>query len=81
MVRKSPLTGPIAALVIVNYACILDSSASQPSAGPATADAAGCVGNEVCAKRHASIYESYTRTAMANASSPATENLCLHVPA
>ncbi len=75
MRRKSLLTGPIAALVIVILACILDVSASQPSGGTTAADASGYVGNEACAKCHASIYESYTRTAMANASGPATENL------
>jgi tetratricopeptide (TPR) repeat protein len=54
--------------------CIFGVSASQPS-GATTADASGYVGNEACAKCHASIYESYKRTAMANASGPATENL------
>jgi tetratricopeptide (TPR) repeat protein len=33
------------------------------------------VGNEACARCHASIYESYARTPMAHASGPATENL------
>ena len=33
------------------------------------------VGNEACARCHASIYESYGQTAMAHASGPATENL------
>jgi tetratricopeptide (TPR) repeat protein len=75
MIRKSPLTGRIAALVAVMLLCILDVSASQPSFGPATADASGYVGNAACAKCHGSIYESYARTAMANASGPATENL------
>ena len=55
--------------------CILDAPASQPSGDPATADASGYVGNAACAKCHASIYESYARTAMANASGPASENL------
>jgi hypothetical protein len=75
MIRKSPLTGLIAVPVAVMLLCILDASASQPSGGPATADASGYLGNEACAKCHASIYESYKRTAMANASGPATENL------
>jgi tetratricopeptide (TPR) repeat protein len=75
MIRKSPLTGLIAAPVAVMLLCILDASASQPSGDPATADASGYVGNAACAKCHASIYESYARTAMANASGPATENL------
>jgi predicted CXXCH cytochrome family protein len=33
------------------------------------------VGNQVCAQCHASIFESYGRTAMAHASGPAAENL------
>ena len=36
-------------------------------------DANGYVGNEACAKCHAAIYESYSRTAMAHASGPASE--------
>jgi Flp pilus assembly protein TadD len=38
------------------------------------AEANGYVGNEACAKCHASIYESYERTAMAHASGPASES-------
>ncbi len=75
MIRKPPLTGLIAALVAVMLVCILNASASQHSGDPAMADVSGYVGNEACAKCHASIYESYARTAMANASGPATENL------
>jgi len=75
MIRKSPLTGGIAALVAVMLLCMSHISVSQPSGGTTTADASGYVGNEACAKCHASIYESYTRTAMAKASGPATENL------
>jgi predicted CXXCH cytochrome family protein len=37
--------------------------------------ASAYVGNQACAKCHAQIFESYMRTAMANASGPATENL------
>jgi tetratricopeptide (TPR) repeat protein len=37
------------------------------------ADASGYVGNEACAKCHASIFESYEHSAMAHASGPATE--------
>lgn len=33
------------------------------------------VGNQACARCHASIYESYSRTPMAHASGPASENL------
>ena len=64
--------------------CMSHISVSQPPGGTTTADSLGYVGNETCAKCHASIYESYTRTAMANASGPATENLIvgelLHQP-
>src|SRR5580692_9961228 len=66
MIRKSPLTGGIAALVAVMLLCMSHISVSQPSGGTTTADASGYVGNEACAKCHASIYESYTRTATAN---------------
>jgi len=37
--------------------------------------ASGYVGNQVCAACHSSIYESYSRTAMAHASGPATQDL------
>ncbi len=48
----------------------------QSPAKPAIkADANGYVGNEACAPCHASIYESYQRTAMAQASGPAMDNL------
>ncbi len=40
-----------------------------------SADANGYVGNEACAKCHASTVESYQRAAMAHASGPASENL------
>lgn len=52
----------------------LVSPASQPSAHLKD-DANGYVGNQACAKCHASIYESYQRTAMADASGPAMDNL------
>jgi tetratricopeptide (TPR) repeat protein len=35
----------------------------------------GYVGNQACARCHSSIYESYSRTPMAHASGPASENL------
>ncbi len=46
---------------------------SSPPA-PSKPDANGYVGNEACAKCHASIFESYQRAAMAHASGPAAEN-------
>ncbi len=39
------------------------------------AEANGYIGNEACAKCHASIYESYMRSAMAKSSGPAAEKL------
>ena len=40
---------------------------------PSKPDANGYVGNEACAKCHAAIYDSYSKTAMAHASGPAAE--------
>ena len=40
-----------------------------------TAASEGYVGNQACAKCHAAIVDSYSRTAMANASGPATTDL------
>jgi predicted CXXCH cytochrome family protein len=47
------------------------SSAATPEHDPL----AGYVGNEACAKCHASIYETYSRSAMAHASGPASQDL------
>jgi Tfp pilus assembly protein PilF len=48
---------------------------AQSAASPAPkADSNRYVGNEACAKCHASIFDSYQRTAMAHASGPAAEN-------
>jgi tetratricopeptide (TPR) repeat protein len=46
------------------------------SSSPASvkSDANGYVGNQACAKCHASIFESYQQTAMAHASGPAIDN-------
>jgi len=48
--------------------------AQSASPAPPKPDATGYAGNEACAKCHASICQSYQRTAMAHASGPATEN-------
>ncbi len=60
------------------FGMLLIASASPASQSPAPAsfkpDANGYVGNEACAKCHASIFESYQRTPMAHASGPATDN-------
>jgi hypothetical protein len=50
MIRKSPLTGRIAALVAVMLLCMSHISVSQPSGGTTTTDASGYVGNAACAK-------------------------------
>jgi len=46
----------------------------SPPAAPIKADANGYVGNQACAKCHATIFESYQRTAMSHASGPASDN-------
>jgi hypothetical protein len=51
------------------------SSRTNSDSGPPKSSA--YVGNEACARCHTSIYDSYTRTPMAHASGPATENLML----
>ena len=60
------------------FGMLLVASAGPASQSPSPAstkpDANGYVGNEACAKCHASIFESYQRTAMARASGPATDN-------
>jgi tetratricopeptide repeat protein/cytochrome c554/c'-like protein len=49
---------------------------SQPRAGSSSASGQkDSVGNEACAKCHASIYDSYEKTPMAHASGPAIDNL------
>jgi predicted CXXCH cytochrome family protein len=50
-----------------------DAEARREAAG--NPSAAGYVGDEVCAKCHASIYQSYEQTAMAHASGPALDAL------
>ncbi len=60
------------------FGILLIASAGLASQSPAPAsikpDANGYVGNEACAKCHASIFASYQRTPMAHASGPATDN-------
>jgi len=55
--------------------CLFAQQLRSPSTSANSSDNSGYVGNQACAKCHAQIYESYMRTAMANASGPATENL------
>src|ERR1035438_2599320 len=50
-------------------------ASAQTSAPAANPDSDGYVGNQACAGCHSSIYDSYVRTSMANASGPATDNL------
>jgi tetratricopeptide (TPR) repeat protein len=65
------------AVVLLDILLITSSPlASQTlSPTPVKADANGYVSNEACARCHASIFESYQRTAMAHASGAATDNL------
>jgi len=65
------------AATLLSTLLIAPSGRAGQSAPPVSvkADANGYVGSEACARCHASIYESYQRTAMAQASGPATDNL------
>ena len=60
------------------FGMLLIASAGLASQSPAPAsikpDRNGYVGNEACAKCHASIFASYQRTPMAHASGPAVDN-------
>jgi tetratricopeptide (TPR) repeat protein len=49
-------------------------ASQSPAPASIKPDANGYVGDEVCAKCHASIFDSYQRTPMAHASGPATDN-------
>ena len=53
----------------------LASTASGAGAAAPQPESNGYVGNEACASCHASIYESYRRSAMAHASGPASEDV------
>lgn len=52
----------------------IDSVASAQLSAPSAISANAYVGNEVCARCHASTTDSYSRTNMAHASGPAAEN-------
>ncbi len=56
-------------------ACLCGFAAGGVPPDPETAGTNGYVGNQACARCHASIYESYSRTAMAHASGLAIDNL------
>ena len=47
----------------------------EPGAIPKDPDQNGYIGNEACARCHSAIYQSYRRTAMAQASGPAIDAL------
>ena len=70
ILRRSLLTGAVLCLLC---------GASFPQARNAedawTPEAAGYVGNEACARCHQDIYQSYLKSAMAQASGPAAQNL------
>ena len=67
-VRRGWLIG----IVIIPFLCAAAARQSAPSINLANS---GYVGNEACAKCHATIYDSYMRSAMARASGPADDNL------
>ncbi len=68
--------GLIAATPLVFLLWVAAGHAGQSVAPPTIqADSNGYVGSHACAKCHASIYESYSRGAMAHASGPAADNL------
>ena len=54
---------------------VVSSERPSPLAAASITDDANYIGNEACAKCHAQIFESYRRTAMAQSSGPASENL------
>jgi predicted CXXCH cytochrome family protein len=70
-------------LILISILClasILVAAAPAQNAPPTSSSNSApppspYVGNQACARCHASIYESYTRTPMAHASGPAIENL------
>ena len=75
MLRSRPLQLSASAAIFFLFSI---SFAGQVMAGqPAhpKSDSPGYVGNEACAKCHASIYDSYAHTRMALASGPAADNL------
>src|SRR5271165_3664884 len=65
-------TAVLAIMLVIASAGFVSQSAGLPAD---KLDAIGYVGNEACAKCHASVYESYKNTAMAHASGPAADNL------
>jgi len=54
---------------------VFNSGATVAATPPTGAPYSSYVGNETCARCHATIYGSYDQTAMSHASGPATENL------
>ena len=73
----STLLKGLGAATLVGMLLIASPDPASQSSSPASIkpDANGYVGNEACAKCHASMFGSYQRTAMAHASGPATDNL------
>ena len=60
----------------VLFGLVLFSTSAAAAPGPAHSEIStkGYVGNEVCARCHAPINDSYSRTNMAHASGPVEEN-------
>ena len=71
--QESSLLQAILARVLIAFATCLCPLAIGSAA--VAEDASAYVGNQACAGCHASIYQSYGRTAMARASGPARENV------
>jgi len=67
-------SGGIVALVVFGLVLLGRFAESAPQHAPSEISTKGYVGNEVCARCHASIADSYSRTNMAHASGPAEEN-------
>src|ERR1017187_6642911 len=66
-------------ILCLTFSIFVAASAAQTASPTANSNSAPSpspyVGNQACARCHASIYDSYMRTPMAHASGPAIENL------
>ncbi len=60
---------------LITLALCAAAQTSKPTPDPTHTLSSAYVGNDACARCHASIYESFSRTPMAHASGPAIENL------
>jgi hypothetical protein len=72
--KWNPALPALAFLVLLSTTGSAQADKSAHKDGPVHPQPTGYVGNQACARCHASIYDSYSRTPMAHASGPATEN-------